>query len=330
MLVDKITSIDPLGGANSGVAQDPTGAGSHNIPTDHIYVHEGDKKSGRTQAYDVSAVADGYLVQVEYQKSRWEANDHVSRLDDYTLTFQYSKNLFLMVCHLTDLSLDIKNKVGNLKEGDQNFYEIPVKAGEIIGRGGGGPTIDGIDLWAVDLDKPAHFIHPERYGTKSGHSVNPLAYFAEPLRSQLYTKLPIRPEPRAGEFAYDIDGRLVGNWFPLKVDKKFKGGMPTLSFFYFSLDPSVIQIGYIPTNSVYFVKNNKPDPATIDVASGLVKYEVMSDRLTNGSADTTHFQTEGTFLVQMLGDRKIKVEFFEKKTGSQVVGFTDNAQIYDR
>ena len=122
MPVDKITSIGPLGGANSGVAQDPTGAGSHNIPTDHIYVHEGDKKSGRTQAYDVSAVADGYLVQVEYQKSRWEANDHASRLDDYTLTFQYSKNLFLMVCHLTDLSPDIKNKVGNLTEGDQNFY----------------------------------------------------------------------------------------------------------------------------------------------------------------------------------------------------------------
>ena len=106
--------------------------------------------------------------------------------------------------------------------------------------------------------------------------------------------------------------------------------MPILSFFYFSLDPSVIQIGYMPANSVYFVKNNKPDPATIDVNSGLVKYEVMSDRLTNGPADTTHFQTEGTVLVQMLGDRKIKVEFFEKKTGSQVVGFTDNAQIYDR
>jgi hypothetical protein len=327
MPIDAIGAITPLGEAYSGEKVSATGAGSHNIPSDHIYVQSPGK--GDSHFFDVFSVADGYLVQMDYQKKRWEdGNGNLNQLDDYGMTFQYSKNQFLMILHLTSVSPEIQSKIGELKEGDQNFFEIPVKAGQLLGKSGGSPTLGSVDLWAVDLNKKAHFIHPERYGIKSGNAVQALDYFAEPLKSQLIAKLPNRSEPRGGEFAYDIDGKLVGNWFPLSGNEK---GMPTLSFFYYSMDPTIIQIGYMPTQMVYIVKGNGPDPATIDRSSGIVKYEVMNHRNTEGSSrKTTNFQSEGTFLVQMLENRKIKVELFEGKTATEVTKFDSNAIEYDR
>lgn len=327
--IDEITSIVPLGNANSGERVNATtGGGNHNIPSDHISVRVGQEST--VVRFNVYAVANCTLVAMDYTKDRWaSANGTPNQLDDFGFTFQFSKNLFLMIEHLTELSSEIQSKVGVLKEGDQNFFEIPIKAGELLGIGGGNPTLTVFDLWCVDTNKTAKFIHPERYATKNRCAVNALDYFAEPLRSQLYSKLPQRPEPRAGEFAYDIDGKLVGNWFPLSAKKT--EAFPTLSFFYYNYDPSIIYIGYTTAQTVYVVKNNGPDPATIDKNSGLIKYEAMNQRHKEIADKTgTGFQTEGTFLVHMLGDRNIKVEFFEGKTADEVTSFTENAIEYDR
>jgi hypothetical protein len=329
--IDEITSIVPLGNANSGERVNATtGGGNHNIPTDHIYVRVGQEST--LVRFNVYAVANCTLVAMDYTKGRWASADGTpNQLDDFGFTFQFSRNLFLMILHLTELSPEIQSKVGVLNESNQNFFEIPIKAGELLGIGGGSPTLTVFDLWCVDTNKTAKFIHPERYGIKGGCSVNALDYFAEPLRSQLYSKLPQRPEPRAGEFAYDIDGKLVGNWFPLSESAKITDAVPTLSFFYYNYDPSIIYIGYTTTQTVYVVKNNGPDPATIDKNSGLIKYEAMNQRHKEAAdRDGTGFQTEGTFLVQMLNDRNIKVEFFEGKTAGEVTSFTENAIEYDR
>jgi hypothetical protein len=153
------------------------------------------------------------------------------------------------------------------------------------------------------------------------------------VRSQLYAKLPERPEPRAGQFAYDIDGKLVGNWFPLTYPKKDLNvgpeSMPKLGFFYWNYDPSIIMIGYIPENMAYVVKNNSPDPATIDKSSGMVKYELMSERNRDPN-NPSYFKTEATILVQMLENRKIKMELFKDKTADEVSGFDGNALEFYR
>ena len=326
VLVDEITEIEPLGYAASGIGMDETGAGTHIIPSDHMYVRTSTKEDPKI--FKVYAVADCYLVNIVYHKGVWQdSSGALNQLDDYALHFQVSKNLFVLETCLTDLTPELKAEIGELPEGDQNFRAIPVKAGELLGQSGGSPVLRSIDFWAIDLSKPAQFIHTAWHGEFDGYSVNPLDYFIEPIRSQLYSKLPERPEPRAGQFAYDIDGKLIGDWFPLKNAGDYPdtgpGTIAQLGFFYANYDPSIVYVGYIPQNKVYVVRNNSPDPATIDIDSGLVKYELMNER--NRTLDSSYFNTEATMLVQMLENRKIKIELFEGKTADQVSGFDSNA-----
>lgn len=321
--IDDITEIVPLGYAASVAGSDETGGGTHNIPSDHMYVRCQYKNELRV--FKVYAVADCYLANIIYHKGVWQGADGtLHALDDYNLQFQVSKNLFVLLTCLTDITPELKAQVGELQEGDQNFRAIPIKAGQLLGQSGGSPVLNAIDLWAIDLSKPAQFIHPEWYGVLGGESVNPLDYFTEPVRSQLYDKLPQRPEPRVGQFAYDIDGKLVGNWFPLTNPKKDLNigpeSMPKLGFFYWNYDPSVIMIGYLSENMAWVVKNNGPDPATIDVNSGTVKYELMSERNRDPN-NPAYFKTEATMLVQMLENRKIKMELFKGQTADEVSGF---------
>ena len=173
--------------------------------------------------------------------------------------------------------------------------------------------------------------------------------------------LPDRPEPRIGQFCYDIDGKLVGNWFrskpPIKKDENgdvyIYEDADLLGFFYYNYDPSRLRIGYGATGLVYAVIGNAPDPATIDISSGLVKYEVTEDYTYD--ADIVNLQnmldsnttdedkkdsirqelqnllnSGDTLLVQMVEARKIKVEFFPGKSPAEVNGFTDQAIFYDR
>jgi len=331
---EQISSIVPLGEADS-VAGESTaakagGAGAHVLPTDHITVFSGQK--GDSHTYQVYAVADSYLVQVDYETGRWASPDGTpNQLDDYALTFQVSKSLFIMETHLTSIDPQLKTQIGALKTGDQNFVQIKVSAGELLGQGGGTAYLNSNDLWAVDMSKPAAFIHPDWYGSKSGYAVNALDYFIEPLRGQLMNKLPLRPEPRGGQFAFDIDGKLIGSWFPFTGNTditKPPQQRANLSFFYRAENPAIIEIGYDETGTVYVIKGNSPDPATISVQSGLVKYELMNNR-SQDPGNATYFKTEATILVQIVDSRTIKMELFEGKTADEVSVFDSSAiQLY--
>ena len=76
------------------------------------------------------------------------------------------------------------------------------------------------------------------------------------------------------------------------------------------------------------VKNNAPDPASIDVESGIVKYEIYTDF--EGGEESEPFDIVGTLLVQMLDDRTIKVEVFFGQNIEDVNEFTEKARIYRR
>ena len=315
--LDIISAINPLGGAGS--------ANPHSIPSNHVTVQT--KGKGDGHVFPVYAVADGYIVQVNYQPASEPALDGTPKqLDGFALTLQVSKDLFIMQNHLNSLAPDLAAKIGSLQPGNQNFPNVFVNSGSLLGQGGGSPALASTDLWAIDLTRPAPFIHPDWYGAQDAYSVNALDYFVEPLKSELYDKLPARPEPRAGQFAYDIDGKLVGNWISLQHSQEGA----TLSFFYYSFDPSLVYIGYAPIQMVYVVKGNVPDPATISVASGLVKFELMNSSSYFGQDNPGSFHVEATMLVQMLADRHIKMEIFEGKTANEVNGFDANALEFIR
>ena len=92
------------------------------------------------------------------------------------------------------------------------------------------------------------------------------------------------------------------------------------------------------------VRGNTPDPADVTPSSGLIKYELMQadwvvadtgkswDRASNPGSGLrgSYGEEKGTLLVQMLGDRRIKVEVFLGKAPGEVEGFTDAARIYER
>lgn len=92
------------------------------------------------------------------------------------------------------------------------------------------------------------------------------------------------------------------------------------------------------------VKENRPDPAGVDVKTGLVKYAVVSfnhfdkrGNIWNGlsfaeglKARNNEEDVKGVVLFQLIEDRKLKIEAFPYVKPSQVAGFTDSAVVYVR
>ena len=66
---------------------------------------------------------------------------------------------------------------------------------------------------------------------------------------------------------------------------------------------------------------DQPDPREVSVDSGMVTY-LLTPSTTNDS--------DGVALVEMIGDRTVKVEVFPGLTPDEVVGFTDAVRVYER
>jgi hypothetical protein len=321
--IAEIRLIVPMGQADSGPKVNAvTGAGAHNIPSDHSSPAFADC----LKPHKTYAVADGTLVAISYDTGRWiPPAGQTQKLDDYSLSFQFTKNFFLFITHFTRLDPEMVNRLGELQDGDLKTYNIPVKAGTLLGYTGGSEYLCTFDFWAVDLDSKPAFLGSPRYSGRGAHSVDPYQFFIEPIKGQMYAKLPDRPEPRVGRYDFDIDGKLIGNWFPVHPAGGGAAYTPTLSFFYDNFDPSKILIGNTETNTVDAVVGNAPDPATIDQHSGMVKYELFDK-----DEKTDVAFTKAVVLVQMVEKRKIKFEVFPNKSASEVTGFDDQAEYYVR
>lgn len=335
--LNSIGGITPIGFINSRIAPadsifdpafDPAIGASHNhiLPSEH---GELVFKSVEDQInyHPTFSVADGTLVAVVHQLGWTTPHPGTTqRLDSYGLIFQYTKNFFLLINHFTQLEPHLLKQIGSLKgltenTGDKGLTDkitdIPVKAGQLLGMTGGTTNLGAFDFSAYDMDSKALTCNQLPTTEGSAHSVDPYQFFVEPLRSQFYAKLPPRPEPRAGQWCYNIAGKLVGNWF-FYYHGTIKTFEPGLGFFYDVSDPSIILIGDAQTGRVYTINGNAPDPATIDVNSGLIKYALTDHDPRN--SDT------GVMLVQMTDKAKIKMEFFPNASADQVTGFTSKAQ----
>ena len=342
---DAIFYIRPMGAISGG----------HTTPTGHMYIHP--RNPGELPPpygpetypppYDVRAPADGYIVGIGTMSGhlRPAPEGQPALVEDYHVTISYSCTLDTFYIHLNGLAPEILDVTGDFQRGSRWYWNpdnppIPVKAGQVIGKVG-----SNFDFGVYDTEVTlSGFVIPSRYEGKI-HTVDPFDYFEEPLRTQLLEKNLRAAEPRGGRIDFDIDGRLVGNWF-LEGTEGYSEEQ-ALSFVYDYLDPTQIRIsvGGLSGRRGWGVRGNAPDPADVIPASGLIKYEITDTGWI--VASTGEFWSEGSshpgselrgvngdstgsLLVQMLGDRRIKIEVFLGQPPSQVEGFTSAARIYER
>ena len=222
------------------------------------------------------------------------------------------------------------------------YPAIPVKAGQEIGA-----SMGSFDFSVHDTNvRLSGFVNPSRYEGESWkiHTVDPLPYFIESVRKKLIEKIPRTVSPLGGKIDYDIDGRLIGNWF---LEGSSGGYKNELAIVYDHIYPDIILINMGADTGIsesacplcqraYGVKGNTPDPAKVGVETGIVKYELVARVHTDDPRTGTRVvvvddsDALGIFLVQMQGDRRIKVEVFPGKTANEIQGFTSTARIYER
>jgi hypothetical protein len=176
----------------------------------------------------------------------------------------------------------------------------------------------------------------------------------EPLRSQLLALDERDATPRWGKIDYDIDGRLVGNWF--RVSTGGYRGLNPMQEGYWDGHLAVVPDGNDPGQIDISIGNyqgmarqfaaigNSPDPATVAESTGLVRYELgqvetyaaSTGQRWDGKTYVPHVRTRaaggvmGTVLIQMMATRSLKVEIFPGKSSSQVAGFDANAVMFER
>ena len=337
MRLEDISFIEPLG----------LMIGGHVTPIDHGYYYAKDfnPQEGRKDAAkfkDILAPAEGIVRSVLSMPQEFQS----SPLGDYRIIIDHTCTLYTIYIHVNQLSPKLQEIADTPKT-------VPVKAGDLIGKA---PAFD----FSVNDDEAtlSGFVDPEDYWAEEWkiHTADMFASFVEPVKTQLLEKDVRQKEPRGGKIDYDIDGKLVGNWFEENTNGYFgkkeyqrnSGYWVThLSFAYDGLDPSliIISLGNFSNEPQQFaVKGNAPDPATVGVSNGLVKYELVGFEYRTEKGErwdkqsfakiTTAFgydhPVQGVVLVQMLEDRKIKLEVFPGKLASQVSGFTENKKIYER
>ncbi len=336
MRIEDVGFIEPIG----------LMIGSHVTPIDHGYYTAKTWMSGSSREdpsifVDVLSPAAGIVTSVQSMPTVYTS----SSLGDYRIMIHHTCTFYTIYIHVNQLSEKLQAVANTGKT-------VTVEAGEIIGKA------PGFDFSVHDEEVTLKgFIVPENYMVEPWklHTVDIFDHFTEPIRTQLLDKNIRQKEPRGGKIDYDLDGKLVGNWFVegtnytgLYDGADHYGYYAThLAFAYEGLDPSLIIVSmgnYGGEPKQFAVKGNKPDPSQVDTQSGLVKYELVGfDYLTDTGNrwDRRSFakivkaygydeHVSGTALVQMLEDRKIKFEVFPGKTAAQASGFTEKAKIYER
>lgn len=318
---------------------------AHVTPIDHMYFAPASRESA-IDAYNVYAPADGTITEIQ----RRERNDNLSEVkEEFRLVITYTCTFLSYYDLITVLDPAIIGEVPELEKENYVRVEIPVKEGQLIGKIGK-QTLD-FAVW--DTEKPlTGFIIPEHYDREPWkiYTANPFDYFTDDIKKILIAKNLRTVEPIEGKIDYDIDGKLVGNWFlegtngyaGTNKNKYWEGHM---SVVYNHLDPTaiIISIGDFNGKSQQLaVKENKPDPAKVGKETGLVKYELYNFQYLkpDGQPGEGNFvknmkvkagqELRGTVIFQLIDKRKLKMEVFPGKSASQVSGFTSGVRVYER
>lgn len=331
-------------------------AGGHITPIDHMYFSPKDFQSA-PDTYPVYALADGTIGAIGFRAANVGegSRQNSAKKGDYRLDIYYNCTFFSYFDLLTSLSPELAAKVPATT--DTSWHEpvaIPITAGQEIGRIGG-QTLD----WAVyngEVQLPGLLVpeHYDREPWKIHTDYHSLDYFVEPIRSQLMALLGRQAEPRIGKIDYDIDGKLVGNWFQEGTNGYAGNTGSNIQYWdgHLALVPDYIDpdlwhfsIGDWAGKATQFGIEATPNPTTVGIEQGLVKYELRHSELFNADTGQTWRGNEGpiahpkgrligpvqgTVLLQLIAQRKLKVETFPGKTADQVTGFSDQAKLYER
>ncbi|PIS41556.1 MAG: hypothetical protein COT25_02415 [Candidatus Kerfeldbacteria bacterium CG08_land_8_20_14_0_20_42_7] len=318
--------------------------GSHVTPIDHQYFSPKDYNS-KIDTYDVYAMADSRIVAIS---TRDRTAKDGTPFKDYRIVFTISCRLLYYYDLVTSLAPDLQVAY----ERDGNNINFEVKSGQLIGRIGE-QTLD-FAVW--DTTKPLKgFIIPEHYLAEEWklYTADPLDYYSDDIKTQALSKYLRTVEPRSGKIDYDIDGKLIGTWFQEGTNAyagvSGEAGMNYwvghLSFVPDYLDPNGFQIsiGNWPEGAEQFaVRGNHPDPVTVDVDTGLVKYTLahvqykIGDDYWNRMAlvSPITFIPEdsalGCALAELTDTRTLRFEAIPNTPCVQVIGFSDNALTYTR
>ncbi|MBI2151160.1 hypothetical protein HYU21_00335 [Candidatus Woesearchaeota archaeon] len=332
--LDKIEYIVPLGAM---IAE-------HVTPIDHQYYYAPDWDKTEVEVY---APTDGSVTFVQHFTS--PVTDPSSKrfenaVDDYYVLIEHTCTIQSAFIHLDRPIKEIIEKVGTQAYTQINF---PVKAGQLIGT-----YFGAMDYNVFDTEAKVNFIIPKSYESSNYLKVqDPFDYFKPEIREKMRSKSLRSVEPLGGKIDYDIDGKLVGNWFEINTNKfaglkqeRYWAGH--LSFAYDPYDQNmiIVSIGTFEENKAeqFAVKSNTPDPAKIDVSSGLIKYELINyEYVVDGQPWNRNTfarnikgiegqESKGVILVQMVEDRLIKVEIFPGKTANEISGFTGEEKTFER
>ncbi len=323
--------------------------GAHVCPIDHGYFYP---KPREDQGHvDVVAPAPGFIVQVGHRTSMAGSSERGREYDDYALVIEHSGTFYTQYDLLTKLApkvlaaLDpgVRERFAAKRMGPVVAARIPVAAGECVGQVGG----RSLDFGVVNTETRLRgFLTPRLYGHYAWrvHVVDPLDYYDEPLRSRLLSLLVRKAAPPFGKIDYEVDGRLVGNWF--LADSGGYAGNPRdprgywtghLAFAYHCVDPSriIVSVGDFDGRPRQFgIRGNGPDPATVDAAAGVVIYELVYPPI---NSDGTAIElgpdkrgVQGVIAVQLEADRRLRVEVFPGKTAAEVSEFGTAPRVYER
>jgi hypothetical protein len=328
----------------------PYGAmvGAHVTPIDHMYFAPAARDSKR-DAYPVYAMADGILSEITSRGLNVDTGE--KRPVEYRLVITHTCTFLTYYDLVTSMDQSILDAAPDLVRKGSAHPEIKVKKGQLLGRIGA-QTLD-FAIW--DLEKPlSGFANPESYQTGDPwklYTADPLDYVTEEIKEILLERNPRTLEPLLGKIDYDIDGKMVGNWFREGTNgyaglKQQEYWRDHLSLVYNHYDPTSVEvsIGDWSGDEVQFaVVGNSPDPAKLGVESSPTKYELLQRgykdpsgkfwdnfSLVKGLKVAPMAEVKGTILLQLLETRKLKVETFPGKKASQVTSFTSSAKIFVR
>jgi len=330
---DIISGVQPMGAM----------ASSHVTPVDHIYItHDQPDQPGH--GYVIRMPGDGIVINV----GRMPNPDR----PDYRIVIAHTCRIFTTFIHTGEPIPELTALTGVLELGAQWYGEFPLKAGETLSDA----STNTMDFMVHDQEVTLPgFVLPETYAGEPWkiHTVDLFDFYDEPLRSQVLAFNPRTAEPVGGKIDYDIDGKLVGNWFVKDTGGYSNGGNAALGYTnywethlaiaYHFINPSTLLISLgddfgIPEDAcgvcagAYGIKGNAPDPATIGISDGLVKYELVGRIRPAVGVPTFNDESNsiGVLLAEMIDDRSVRIEVFPGAAPATVAGFTDSAVIYTR
>lgn len=324
---------------------------SHVTPTDHLYVflyEERERGMVRTPAA-------GRLIRVESfpgeQSPFWDAS---IKEPDLRVVIAHSCTLFSVFIHVGELAPEVAAAVGDVAQGGRwspgPDMAVDLAAGDPIAVLGGSSFDYSLHDETTSL---AGFQVPQHYEGEPWkvHTVDPFDYMSDELVAAFLPKNARQVEPYGGRIDYDIPGTLAGNWF-LDGTVDYRGdGLDEarywnghLSISYDHIDPAEIRISIgrdvgltfddcRSCGGVYAVKANSPDPATITIADGIVRYEMtgrMQPSAENRERSVSDGVVLGTFLAQVVDDATIRVEFVLGASADTAHAFSGDAVLYRR